>query len=165
MSDDQLLGIYLNDHLALATGTLELCRRASRSFDDRQTVAALQDLTEEIGADRDALEQLMRRLDVAENRPLEALGWLGEKIGRLKPNGSLLARSPLSDVVELEGLLHAVQSKLACWRVLRAVADHDARVATAEMDTLVRRAEDQARRVDALHRQAAERRLAAPDRG
>lgn len=160
MSDDQLLGIYLNDHLALATGALELCRRAARSFDDQQTVAALQGLTEELGADRDALEQLMRRLDVAENRPLEALGWLGEKVGRLKPNGSLLTRSPLSDVVELESLLLAVHSRLACWRVLRTVAEHDARVATGEMDTLVRRAEDQARRVDALHRQAAERRLA-----
>lgn len=161
MSDDRLLGIYLNDHLALATGALELCRRASRSFDDQQTVAALQGLTEEIGAERDALEQLMRRLGIDENRPLEALGWLGEKVGRLKPNGSLLERSPLSDVVELEGLLLAVHGTLACWRVLRAVAEHDPRVATGEMDTLVRRAEERAARVASLHGQAAERRLAA----
>lgn len=161
MTDDQLLGIYLNDHLALATGALELCRRASRSLDDQQTVAALQDLTEEVAADRDALEQVMRRLDVKENRPLEALGWLGEKVGRLKPNGSLLRRSPLSDVVELEGLLLAVQSALACWRVLRVVAEHDPRLATAETDALVHRAEDRAARVATLHGQAAERRLAA----
>ncbi len=162
MSDDQLLGLYLNDHLTMATGALELCRRAARSFEDQPSVAVLQDLVEEIGADRDALEQLMRRLDVTENRPLEALGWLGEKVGRFKPNGSLLRRSPLSDVVELEGLLLAVQSQLACWRVLRTVADHDPRVATGETDTLVRRAQDRARRVEELHRRAAERRLAVP---
>ncbi len=161
MSDDQLLGIYLNDHLALATGALELCRRAARSIEDRETVAALQDLAEEMAADRDTLEQLMRRLDITENRPLEALGWLGEKVGRLKPNGTLLQRSPLSDVVELESLLLSVHSALACWRVLRTVAAHDGRVAEQETDLLVRRAEDQARRVEALHRRTAERRLAA----
>ncbi len=103
----------------------------------------------------------MRRLDIDENRPLEALGWFGEKLGRLKPNGRLVRRSPLSDVIELEGLRLAVQGKLCCWRVLRAVAEDDARLATRELDALVTSAEDQARRLDVLHRRAAEQQLAA----
>jgi hypothetical protein len=41
------------------------------------------------------------------------------------------------------------------------VAEHAPRLATAETDALVRRAEDRAARVAALHGQAAERRLAA----
>ncbi len=94
---------------------------------------------------------------------MEAVGWLGEKLGRLKPNASLVHRSPLSDVVELEGLRLTVQGKLGCWRALRVVADHDARVAAQEMDILVGRAEDQARRVDVLHRRAVERSLVPAD--
>jgi hypothetical protein len=160
MSDDHLLAIYLNDHLAAATAGVALFRRVSRSGTDVKTVAELTSLTDEVVSDRDALRQLMRRLSVMERRPMEALGWFGEKLGRLKLNGRLLSRSPLSDVIEMEGLRLSVQSKLGCWRVLRALADHDPRLATQELDTLVRRAEDQARRIDVLHHQAAEQRLA-----
>lgn len=159
MSDDDLLGIYLNDHLAASTGAVELFRRTTRSGPDKDTIAELADLADEESADRDTLRQLMRRLGVGENKPLEALGWLGEKVGRLKPNGSLVRRSPLSDVIELEGLRLCVQSKLGCWRVLRTVADHDPRLATQEMDILLGRAEKQARRIDELHRRAVERQL------
>ena len=160
MSDDHLLAIYLNDHLAAATGGVELFRRVSRSGTDVKTVAELTALTDEVVSDRDALRLLMRRLSIEERRPMEALGWFGEKLGRLKPNGRLLSRSPLSDVIEMEGLRLSVQSKLGCWRVLRTLADHDPRIATREMDALIGRAEEQARRIDVLHHQAAEQRLA-----
>jgi hypothetical protein len=160
MGNDAPLRIYLNDHLAAATGALELFHRVTRSGPDKDTIAALADLADEESADRDALRQLMRRLDVEENRSLEALGWLGEKVGRLKPNGSLVRRSPLSDVIELEGLRLCVQSKLDRWRALRVLADHDPRIATQEMDILVARAEKQAARIDGLHRQAVQRVLA-----
>ena len=120
--DDDLLAVYLNDHLAAATAAVELCRRSARSIADQDTIVALSDLADELHAERDTLRQLMRRLSVEENRPLEAVGWLGEKLGRLKPNGSLVRRSPLSDVIELEGLRLSVQGKLGCWRALRIVA-------------------------------------------
>jgi hypothetical protein len=163
MGNDDLLGVYLNDHLAAATAAVELCRRSARSVPDQETIVALSELADELDSERDALRQLMQRLSVEENRPLEAVGWLGEKLGRLKPNGSLVHRSPLSDVVELEGLRLTVQGKLGCWRALRVVADHDPRVAAQEMDILVGRAEDQARRVDVLHRRAVERSLVRAD--
>ena len=38
-------------------------------------------------------------------------GWALEKAARLKPNGRLLRRSPLSDLIELEGLLLGVQAR------------------------------------------------------
>ena len=39
--------------------------------------------------------------------------------GRLKPNGQLTGYSPLSRVVELEGLALGITGKLALWKALR----------------------------------------------
>jgi hypothetical protein len=41
------------------------------------------------------------------------VAWIGEKIGRLKFNGRLLGRLPLSDLEELELLRLGVEGKLA----------------------------------------------------
>ena len=92
--------------------------------------------------------------------PLTALGWLGEKVGRLKPNGYVVRRSPLADVIELEGLRLATYGKLACWQVLVGVAADDDRVPAAELEHLVDRAEEQLARLDALHLRTAHDRLA-----
>ena len=48
-----------------------------------------------------------------------------EKAARFKPNGRLLRRSPLSDLIELEWLLLGVQGKTAGFRALRRLADTD----------------------------------------
>ena len=102
----------------------------------------------------------MKALVGSANLPLVALGWVGEKAGRLKPNGYVVRRSPLADVIELEGLRLGAQGRLACWQVLRAVATHDDRLTVLEMDELVGRAEDQATRLYKLHLQVAQDRLA-----
>ena len=57
-----------------------------------------------------------RELGVKPDRPKVAAGWTAEKIGRLKPNAQLRGYSPLSPLVELEGLLIGIQGKLAMWR-------------------------------------------------
>ena len=41
-------------------------------------------------------------------------GWVAEKAGRLKLNGSLLTYSPLSRLVELEGLSLGVEGNFRC---------------------------------------------------
>ena len=158
MTEQRSLSVYLNDHLAAATGGVELFRRAAGSHsgplgDD------LEQLLAEAVADRDALKSLMAQVDVRVNLPLTALGWLGEKAGRLKPNGYVVRRSPLADVIELEGLRLATYGKLACWRVLLGVAAHDDRIPTAELEDLVARAERQLAHLEALHLQVARDRL------
>ncbi|WP_327686169.1 hypothetical protein [Streptomyces sp. NBC_00467] len=50
----------------------------------------------------------MADLDVSTDHPKAALGRLAEQAGRLKPNGHLFSRSPLSDILELEALLVGV---------------------------------------------------------
>jgi hypothetical protein len=156
--DEQMLSIYLNDHLTGATGGLELFRRAAAGFDG-DAGEELARLRDEVQEDREALLTLMRRLGISENLAMVTLGWIGEKLGRFKPNGYLVRRSPLSNVIELEGLRVGVHGKLCGWQVLRAATIDDDRVATAEIEALIERAEDQQARLYKLHVQAAQRHL------
>lgn len=162
MTDQTLLSVYLNDHLAAATGGLELFRRAAGSHGDERG-EQLRQLSAEAGEDLAALRSVMRRFEVQENRVLVTLGWLGEKAGRLKPNGYLVRRSPLADVVELEGLRNAAHAELCGWQVVRAFSVHDGRVPVTEIEALIERAEDRLTRLYTLHLQAVQENLLAAE--
>jgi len=77
-------------------------------------------------------------------------GWGLEKAVRFKPNGRVLGRSPLSDLIEREGLLLGVQGKAAGFRALRRLADTDARLQATDLDELIERAEQQADTLEQL---------------
>lgn len=79
---------------------------------------------------------------------------VAETLGRLKPNGTLVRRSPLSDVMELEALSTAVAAKRLGWVTLRLVGERDGRFDPAEIDALIARAEDQQARLEGLRGQA-----------
>ncbi|MGQ4481408.1 transaldolase [Streptomyces sp. SAS_276] len=145
-----LLAIYLNDHLAGATGGLELCRRAAQGQRDPERAAAFSDLAKQVEEDRDSLVQIMFDLNVSTDHPKVALGWLAEKAGRLKPNGHLFSRSPLSEVLELESMLLGVQGKASCWRTLRVLAENDDRLYADHLDALLERAEHQTTTLEEL---------------
>src|SRR4051794_32297540 len=83
----------------------------------------------------------MRALDVGEDHLKTIAARVGERIGRLKPNGNLLSYSPLSRVVELEGLALGVTGKQGLWRALRVVGG--ARPAPVGLAALERRAKRQ----------------------
>ncbi len=140
-----LLSIYLNDHLMGATAGLELAKRAAA------TQPVLEPLRQEIEQDRDALLDLMRATGTSVDHVKAAAGWVGEKAGRLKLNGHLVSRSPLSDLIELEGLSVGVAGKLSGWRLLRAL--EDPRLPAVLLDDLIARAERQRDTLEALRLQ------------
>jgi len=158
MTDQTSLSVYLNDHLAAATGGLELFRRVAGGHGGERG-DELRRLRDEAREDVAALRSVMRRLDVPENRVMVTLGWLGEKAGRLKPNGYLVRRSPLADVIELEGLRNAAHAELCGWQVVRAFAVHDGRVPVTEVEALIERSEDRLARLYTLHLQAVQANL------
>ena len=121
-SPSKYLATYLNDHLMGATLGVELVRRAARENQGSELGAFLSGLAQEIDDDRDTLLALMSELGVKPDRLKVAAGWTGEKVGRLKPNAQLRGYSPLSPLVELEGLLIGIQGKLAMWSVVAEVA-------------------------------------------
>ncbi len=166
-SEPRVLGIYLNDHLAGATAGSELARRVAKSNHGEGKADVLERIAAEIAQDRRTLMDIMAALGIPVRAYKIGAAWLGEKAGRLKFNGYLLARSPLSTLEELEMLRLGVEGKAACWRTLRVLAQTDTRLDSGELDELIARARRQADLLEELRVGAANRiinleRTAAP---
>lgn len=154
MRHTMLLAIYLNDHLAAATGARELARRAAARNRDSKLGSFLAELADEIERDRHALLAIMAELDIGVDWVKLLGGWGAEKLGRLKLNGSLLSYSPLSRLVELEVLELGVHGKLALWRVLQRLEYDVLSEDGLGLPVLVLRAENQLEQLEA-HRLSA----------
>lgn len=128
---------------------------------EAQSRTELQRLTTDVAQDRQALRGIMQTLDVSVQTWKVLGAWGAEKVGRLKSNGEWLRRSPLSDLVELEGLSLAVQGKATGFRALRRLAETEPRLDTADLDRLIDRAERQAHDLEQLRLQTADRIFAA----
>ena len=149
------LAIYLNDHLAGATGGLELARRVASNNEGTPYGRVLAEVAAEIEEDRDALLDIMARLSVSRDRIKVAGAWGAEKLGRLKLHGSLLSYSPLSRMVEIEGLSLGVEGKHGLWQALKVTHGDDPRLRGVDLDGLIARARSQRRRLERQRRNAA----------
>ncbi|MFE9102757.1 hypothetical protein ACFYYL_26555 [Actinomadura geliboluensis] len=150
-----LLHIYLTDHLAAAAGGVALARRVARSHRDTDDADLLRRLAADIAADRGALLSILRSLGMPPRRFKSMAVWAAEKGGRLKLNGRVATRSPLSDLVEMEALRLAVEGKAAGWRTLLAIADRESALDAEQLRTLLDRAAAQIALLEELHRKAA----------
>ena len=155
MPAGRLLAIYLNDHFAGAALGLELTKRALRSNRGTSFGVFLEGFLAEVEEDRRSLERVMDALGVKKSPLKRPLAIAAERLGRLKLNGQVTGYSPLSRVLELEGLTMGVKAKLSLWQNLRDATD--ARVHGVDLDGLIARAE---RQLDGLE----EQRLAAARR-
>jgi hypothetical protein len=153
------LGIYLNDHLAGSTAGLELARRAASNNEGTPYGAVLAEVAAEIAEDRDSLLEVMGRMSVGRDQLKVAGAWGAEKLGRLKLNGSLLSYSPLSRLVEIEGLSLGVEGKLGLWQALKLTHGDDPRLRGVDLEELITRAKSQRRRLERQRRRAAEEAL------
>ena len=115
-----LLAIYLRDHHAGATAGLEVAKRSRGSNREGELAAFLDRFVSELEEDRRELERMMHELGVRPSRGKDAAAFVAAKAGRLKLNGRLREYSPLSRVLELEGLVMGVTGKLALWRTLES---------------------------------------------
>ena len=77
---------------------------------------------------------------------------MAEKLGRLKLNGRLRGYSPLSRLLELEGLLIGITGKMALWKTLAEL--EGAEGLGIDFAQLTARAAEQRSAVDDLHRVA-----------
>lgn len=117
----QYLGIYLNDHLAMYAGAGELVDRSLQSNTETPLGEFLQRVLDSVKEDRRALEALMEEREVTHNWAKTSGAWLAERVGRLKLNGELKGYSPLSRLVEIEGIGLALEAKRAFWSTLSEV--------------------------------------------
>jgi hypothetical protein len=144
------LAIYLRNHEAAATAGFDLFRRTVSSHRRKPYAYELRELMAEARDDLKTLRELMNHLKVPPDPVLGVTLRLGERAGRLKPNGRILRRAPLSDLVEVEGLLDAVHAKAAGWESLAAAG-----VQGIDAPRLIDRARSQAERLAAIHRSVA----------
>jgi hypothetical protein len=145
--NEKFLRIYLQDHLAGSTAGLELARRTRGANEGTEYGTPLAKIADEIEADRRQLEGIIDDLGFGGDRL--------EKAGRLKLNGQLTGYSPLSRVVELEGLLSGITGKKALWVALLELAPSEPRLDAELLGRLRDRAEEQRATVEELREKAA----------
>jgi hypothetical protein len=140
-----LLGIYCNDHLAASTGGCELVSRMLGRHRGNRHEEPLERLLGELKEERSVLQASMTTLGIPVRQYKQIGSWLGEKVARLKLNGHLLSRSPLSDLVEFEFLATAVLAKRQGFETLRIAATVEPRLDAATLDRLIEQADEQHR--------------------
>ena len=158
-SAPSFLRIYLRDHHAAACAGVAVAHRAAARLPEGTLTGAMTDVASEIEADLRSLEALMASMDVEPSRSKDVVARLAERVGRLKLNGRVLRRSPLSDVVELETLVIGITGKEALWESLGAVAV----IPEDELRALVERAREQRGIVEDCRRVAVRRAFATSD--
>lgn len=152
------LPIYLNDHLAGATGGVELARRLRASNKgDREMGEPLARICGELEADRETLIRLLERLEIDRHPLKPLLARLAERLGRLKLNGQLRGYSPLSRVLELEVLAAGIGGKMQLWNALAECFGDS--LDGFDFQALAERADRQGQRVEELHLAATKRAL------
>lgn len=141
--DLDLLGVYCNDHLAAATGGIELVSRMLSRHRGTPHEANLEGLLDELREERAALRSSMAALGLPVRQYKQAASWVGEKVSRLKLNGHLLSRSPLSDLIEFEFIATGVLAKRCGFETLRVVATADQRLDGPLLERLIAQADKQ----------------------
>ncbi len=138
-----LLAVYCNDHLAAATGGIELVARMIGAHRETRHEDALRKLLGELREEKAALLRTMSALGFPVRQYKQLASWVGEKASRAKLNGSLLSRSPLSSLIEFEFLASAVRGKRSGFETRRIAADVEPRIDAALFDRLIEQANRQ----------------------
>ena len=147
--------IYLQDHHAGSTTGLELARRILANNESNEYGKAMAPIVDEIAADRKALESIMDDLGFGSDTVKDLGAWALEKVGRLKLNGQITGYSPLSRVVELEGLMTGITGKIGLWLALLEIAPNEPRLDVARLERLRDSGESQRTTVEELRERAA----------
>jgi hypothetical protein len=151
----ELLAIYLRDHHAAGSAGVALARRAAEHaelpaarLDQLAAVAA------EIAEDLRSLESVMAGLEISPSAVKDTVATVGERVGRLKLNGSVLTRSRLSTVLELETLVAGITAKQALWKALAILSEAEPALDADELGRLEQRAGRQRKVVEACRLEA-----------
>ena len=147
------LQYYLRDHFAGAAAGVNLFDRVARGHSDSRVRAQVARMHNEVAQEQQILRSIMAELDVRRVSATMYMAVIGERVGRLKPNGAILKRSVGADILELEALSAAVQIKARMWGTLLALAESNPRIDADLMRRMQDQAVDQQRTIVALHTQ------------
>lgn len=152
--DRNLLGVYLGDHLTGSTAGVSRLQDMAERFADEPFGAEIAVVADQVAAERATLEAVIEALELDKHPVRQALAWVGERVGSLKPNGQLIGESPMTPVLELELTRGAVMAKGAGWEVLSAYAPRLG-LPREVFDTLAQQSRDQVATLARAHTAAA----------
>jgi hypothetical protein len=159
--DDEVLHGYLQHHWVGSTAGVALFERVARTHGVVEVSTAVGLLADEVAEERETLRRIMHDVGISPSALGTVAAKVGAELGRFKPNGRILSRAPLTDLVEIEALRIAVWGKRCGWEALRSVADADPRLDATLLDGLVARSDRQLERLGELHLTTARRRIVA----
>ena len=151
----ELLAVYCNDHIASAAGGIELVTRMIGAHRGSPHEDGLRQLLDELRQEKSDLTAATKALGLPVRQYKQLAVWVAEKASRLKLNGHLLSRSPLSDLVEFEFLASAVRGKRSGFETLRIAAEVDSRIDAVLLDSLIEQANRQYRWLTDVRREVA----------
>jgi hypothetical protein len=162
VTSTEVLGTYLNDHLAGANAGVEMAWRLRERAGAGPDAAALAWLVEEIEHDRDELRRLVEQLGTSGHPIKKAAGWAAGKAHGLAVTELLTGDEHLSMLLETESLALGIVGKLALWEALLAVAFAHPQLVEADLVRLAARAREQHGRIETIRLAAARRSFAPP---
>jgi hypothetical protein len=138
---DDPLAIYLHDHLAGSSFAVELLGKLASEFAGSPSGEIARELLGQVQIDRTTLEQLIEKVGQANSDLYDALGWIAERVSRIKlkhddPSG-------LGAFEAFEALSLGILGKRALWEALQMRQNADARLAGLDYRALIARAEQQ----------------------
>jgi hypothetical protein len=149
------LAAYMNDHLTGSTTVIDLLEDLERARTGKDVGLLLAELRGDVIADRLTMEALMEHAQIGKSPYRRAAAWLAEKVTQLKLRLDDPVDGTLYLLEALELVEVGIEGKRALWRALAAAADHVPRLQGINYDHLIRRAEEQLRRVETVRLEAA----------
>jgi len=164
-SANELLEVYLNDHLAGSAAAVDLVARVRSQNEGTPLASFLSRLGPEIESDKATLEAIMQRLGVPASSVKQMAGKVMEKLSRLRLNDHVTGGAAVTRLMELETLSLGIEGKLALWRSLQQLTDVRPELAEVDLTALAERAAEQRRGVEPHRLESAALAFTPPPRG
>ncbi len=148
--DRELLELYLSDHLTGATGGVNRSERMAADYVDTPVYGQLGEFAERLSGEKAFLDQLISDLGLEQKPYRQVVAWAGERLGRLKVNGRVVSRSPMTLLLETDLMRGAVHSKIGVWETLREHAP-SLGIGGEVFDELIESAKHQLDLLDQVH--------------
>jgi hypothetical protein len=138
---DDPLAVYLHDHLAGASFAVELLEKLASEFKEKPSGEVARQLLEQVNMDVRTLRQLIARVGEETHDLYDALGWIAERVSRIKlkhddPTG-------IGAFEAFETISLGILGKRGLWEALQILQTFDPRVAGLDYEVLIDRAEQQ----------------------
>jgi hypothetical protein len=135
------LASYLHDHWAGSSFAVELLEKLATEFSATLSGDVARELLEQVKIDREKLHQLIDKVGKASPDLYDALGWVAERVSRIKlkhddPTG-------IGAFEAFETISLGILGKRALWEALQVRQTVDTRLVGLDYPGLIARAEQQ----------------------